>query len=211
MGDMIPHMTKRFVQVIHAPAGDRDGLQQAWASWHDAYSAGAEGWLGSDSGITDDGTFVAVVQFVSREAADRNAQRPEQDGWWRDFAQHLRGEATFHNCEQVAVYGEDRPDQVGFVHIVQGRSTELNRVVTEAPEVEHHHISEHRLSVLGGLVAAHGDGGFTEVIYFPSEETAREGETGQIARQGITFVERMTSHMEDVRHFELRDPWLQRH
>ena len=49
-------------------------------------SPGAEGWLGGTYGMTDDGQFVGVVRFESREAAARNSLRPEQTAWWRRSA-----------------------------------------------------------------------------------------------------------------------------
>lgn len=53
-------------------------MHQLSDEWREKLAPGAEGWLGGTYGVTDDGEFVAVVRFESREAATKNSARPEQ-------------------------------------------------------------------------------------------------------------------------------------
>ena len=64
----------------------------------------AEGWLGGTYGVTDDNRFIGVVRFESKEAAARNAARPEQDAWWSITQKSFDGKVTFHDCDEVALF-----------------------------------------------------------------------------------------------------------
>ena len=67
-----------FIQVIQGKVADAEGLQAAMDRWVAELQPGAQGWLGSTGGFTDDGMFVSTVRFESQEAARRNSDRPEQ-------------------------------------------------------------------------------------------------------------------------------------
>ena len=67
-----------FIQVIQGMCTDESMLRQHMDRWREELAPGAQGWLGGTYGMTDDGQFVAVVRFESREAAARNSLRPEQ-------------------------------------------------------------------------------------------------------------------------------------
>ena len=71
-----------FIQVIQGMCTDEAMLREQMDRWREDLSPGALGWLGGTYGMTDDGQFVAVVRFESREAAARNSLRPEQGEWW---------------------------------------------------------------------------------------------------------------------------------
>ncbi len=58
-----------FIQVIQGQCRDADRLHQLSDEWRDTLGSSAAGWLGGTYGVTDDGQFVAVVRFESREAA----------------------------------------------------------------------------------------------------------------------------------------------
>ena len=75
-----------FIQVIQGRAINPDGIRAAADRWNAELQPGAEGWLGSTSGVTDDGRFIAVVRFQSEELARRNSDRPEQGDWWNQMA-----------------------------------------------------------------------------------------------------------------------------
>ncbi len=68
-----------FVQVITAKVVDREGLSRQLDRWERELRPGAEGFLGSTSGATDEGRFIALVRFESEEAAQRNSDRPGID------------------------------------------------------------------------------------------------------------------------------------
>ena len=60
-----------FVQVIQGRTSDAQGLRAAVDRWHEELAPGAEGWLGSTGGVTEDGRAIAVVRFETEEAARR--------------------------------------------------------------------------------------------------------------------------------------------
>jgi len=81
-----------------------DGIHAELDRWKVELQPGADGWLGSTSGVTDDGRFIAVVRFASKELARRNSDRPEQDAWWSQASKHLT-EVAFHDSTRVHTIG----------------------------------------------------------------------------------------------------------
>ena len=65
-----------FVQVIQGKVSDAAAVRARMDTWMKELAAGADGWLGSTAGVTDDGDFVALARFESEEAARRNSDRP---------------------------------------------------------------------------------------------------------------------------------------
>lgn len=203
-------LTDTFVQVIEAPVADAEQVRAVYHRWFDELAPDAEGWLTATAGITDDGEFVAVVQFASEEAARRNSQREAQDAWWNELSGHLAGEARFHESDEVAAFGENRSDDAGFVHLVRGRAVGLAGVTALVAEHEHHHIHEHHLPVLGGMLATHGEERFTELVYYPSADEVRDAD-GRLPDESVTMVERVADDLLEVQHRYVEDPWLHRH
>lgn len=203
-------LTDIYVEIIQARVKDPAGVQEVYARWVRDVAPGADGWLASTAGISDEGEFIAVVRFASEQAARLNRSRPQQDSWWREMSQQLADDARFIDCAAVATFGEDRPGDPGFVQAVQGQAAKLPGVLEQVAETAQHHIFEHHLDVLGGLIADHGDGGFTEVVYYPSPEAARHGESGNVADRDVTLVERLAGFVADLRYLNLADPWHHR-
>src|SRR3954447_14399823 len=94
-----------FVQVIEGRTSHPEALLAAMDRWQAELEPGAVGWLGSTTGVTDDGRAVAVARFESADAADRNSRRPEQTGWWEETQRLFDGEVTFHDSEDVTDEG----------------------------------------------------------------------------------------------------------
>ena len=90
-----------FVQVIQGRVSDATQVRQSIDDWMARLAPGAEGWLGSTSGVSDDGTSIAVVRFVSAEAARRNSGRVQQGEWWSGMSKLFSGDVTFHDCSEV--------------------------------------------------------------------------------------------------------------
>jgi hypothetical protein len=67
-----------FVQVIKGKVSDPPKVRDVMQTWVDELSPGATGWLGSTTGVTDEGTVVAIARFDSVESARRNSDRLEQ-------------------------------------------------------------------------------------------------------------------------------------
>jgi hypothetical protein len=69
-----------FVQVIRGRVSGPEQVHAALDRWSGQLAAGAAGWLGSTSGVTGDGRFVALARFESAEAASEpeflDLQRP---------------------------------------------------------------------------------------------------------------------------------------
>ena len=62
-----------------------------------------------------------------------------------------------------------------------------------------------RPDILGVVVAFHGDGGFTQFIYFSSEEAAREGE--KAVSSDSDLGDRLRATIEgDLTFFDLKEP-----
>ncbi|MET7621720.1 hypothetical protein [Streptomyces sp. NPDC005408] len=197
-----------FTQVIQGHVSDAAALRAQLDRWQTEHAAGATGWLGSTGGVTGDGTFVGVVRFESAEAAQRNSDRPEQSAWWSETSKLFTGEVTFHNCREVLSYLRGGSDDAGFVQIMQGRISDPARFREMYDASDEERFAAFRPDLIGGTVGLHGDGGFTEAIYFTSEKAAREGEKKEPPAEMKEEFEQMMSLMQDVTYFDLSEPWL---
>lgn len=164
-----------FAQVIQGKTSNPEGLDAALNQWQQDLAPGANGWLGSTSGVTEDGRAIAVVRFESEEAARRNSNRPEQDRWWSETSKLFDGQPTFRDSTDVTVDVQGDPDQAGFVQVMQGRSSDPERA-RKLMDQDADKWAEFRPDVVGSVTIGHEDGGYTMVLYFTSEAEAREGE-----------------------------------
>lgn len=195
-----------FVQVLEARVADRDRLEAQRDTWLQELSPGATGWLGTTAGITDDGTFVAVVRFESQDAAQANSERPEQQSWWQETASCFDGEATFLDCPTVDVFLAGGSDDAGFVQIMQGRA-DRDQVVAAMSGMDEF-LEKARPDVIGGIAAWPGDGTFTQVVYFTSEDEARRGEQAEMPPEDAEAMQQAVGSMQVDRYVDLRQPWL---
>lgn len=197
-----------FIQVMQGRATNPAGLQEEMDRWLVELQPGAEGWLGSTWGTTEDGRFIAVVRFESEDAARRNSDRPEQGDWWNRASQHL-ADVAFHDSLRVHTYKEGGSDDAGFVQVTQGHSDNIDRLaeIAVAQEAE---MAERAPHILGMTVAEHADrkGDFTQTVYFTSEEEARRWERENPPESNPRFVEAFNL-MRDLRYFDLRQPRLE--
>jgi hypothetical protein len=197
-----------FVQVIKGRTSQSEALAEAFDRWKAELSPGATGWLGSTGGVTDDGTFIAVARFESKEAARANSARPEQDAWWSETAKLLDGDVTFNDSTDVDVDVNGDPDRAGFVQVMRGRVSDPQRakeLMAEDPGTW----AEFRPDVIGSLSIGHEDGGYTMVMYFTSEADAREGETKEMPPQMQAQMDEMSKlNVEEPEFFDLKRPIL---
>jgi hypothetical protein len=196
-----------FIQVIKGKIADADGLKAALQRWYDEVAPTATGWLGSTGGVTADGTAVAVVRFESAAAARRNSERPEQQRWWEQASASFAGDVEFHDCEQVLSFLDEGSDDAGFVQIIQGRVTDADRMLRLLEESAEP-LRKLRPEIIGGTIALHGDGGFTQTVYFASETAAREGERKETPPEMKEMDEEVGAMMSDATFFDLPHPWL---
>jgi hypothetical protein len=188
-----------FIQVLRGRATDPAGVNRQLERWLEELSPEAEGWLGSTGGVTDDGRFIASVRFHDQEAARRNSSRSEQTQWWNDFSKYL-DTPRFRDCSLVDEYKAGGSDEAGFVQVIQGRVLDPEHYRRAAGSLA----ATPRDDVMGGVIAWDGSH-FTEVVYFTSEEEAREGERS--AHQSLA-LEKAWPLTQDLEYFDLRHPWL---
>jgi hypothetical protein len=197
-----------FIQVIQGRVSDRGELKAALDRWSRELAPGAEGWLGDTSGVTDDGMFIGVVRFESPQAARRNADRHEQHQWFVETAKLFAGDITFHDCPQAEEWLGGGSDSAGFVQVIQGRIRDMDRM-REIRRRSEREMTDFRPDVIGGTFAEHGDGGFTETVYFTSEREAREGERKQPTSEIQALIdEEMSLYEGGLTYFDLREPWF---
>lgn len=196
-----------FLQVIKGSVRDREGLRAQLEAWPRQLAAGAQGWLGTTAGVTDDGRFVAVVRFASEEAARRNSDRPEQGRWWAETARHLEGEAEFADCTEVDEMFDGGSDTAGFVQVIEGRTTDRSRLA-ELGRRSEAVMQELRPDIIGATIGWHDDDAFTQTVYFTSEEEARRGESAQTPADSSVTEEEWLALMSDLRYWDLREPML---
>ncbi len=197
-----------FVQVIQGTVTDPQGLRRRLDEWMERLAPDAVGWLGTTAGVSDDGRFLAMARFESADAARRNSDRPEQGEWWAGTVDLIEGEPTVHDCDDVVLMGSGGTDDAGFVQVMQGRVTDVERMRAIGEQFEEASAG-FRPDVLGGVVALHGDGGYTNAIYFSSEAEARKGESEEPPEALKALMEEERSlHEGDVDFLDLRDPWL---
>jgi hypothetical protein len=175
--------------------------------WREGLEPGAEGWLGGTYGVTDDNEFIGVVRFDSKESAERNSQRPEQDAWWEETKTCFDGDVTFHDCEDVSLMFEGGSDDAQFVQVIQGRVTDpakFHDMMDQPMDMLH----EARPDIIGGTVAIDKDGFFTQTVAFRSEAEARKGEQMEMPAEMRDQMADMDMIMRDVSYHDLHHPWF---
>jgi hypothetical protein len=196
-----------FIQVIQGHCRDVDQMHARLDEWAEKLGPGADGWLGGTYGLTDEGQFVAVVRFESREAAEANSRRPEQGEWWQRTASCFDGEISFHDCDDAMMFLGGGSDEAGFVQVIQGRLTDPDRFrkfMSQPMDA----LAQARPEIMGGTVAIDADGYFTETISFRTESEARLGEKQEMpADRQQEFQEEM-AQVQDLHFLDLHHPWF---
>jgi hypothetical protein len=197
-----------FVQVIRGRVTSPDQVHAALDRWSGQLAADAEGWLGSTTGVTGDGRFVALARFESAEAARRNSDRPEQGRWWAETATLFAGEVTFRDSSDVTTDVHGDPDQAGFVQVMQGLVSDLGRA-RELMAQDPDEWAAFRPDVIGSVTVGHEGGAYTLVFYFTSEQAAREGERKEPpARLQAQMEELNQLNIGEPEFLDLQRPWL---
>lgn len=197
-----------FVQVFQGPVSDGAQAKELMDQWVTDLSPGAEGFLGSTAGVTDDGTLVALARFESEEVAQRNSDRPEQGEWWGRLAALFTSEPEFRNSTAVDVDQYGDPGEAGFVQVMQGRTSdpERSRQLMADDSIDWQGL---RPDILGTVLAHHPEGEWTMAIYFRSEAEAREQEQKEPPAEMAAMMAEMDSlAVGEPTYFDLRQPWL---
>ena len=197
-----------FVQVIQGRTSDSGRIRAQLDKWVEEVAPGAVGWLGSTSGVTEDGRVIALARFESEEAAQQNSDRPEQTAWWEETAALFSDEPVFHNSSSVEVDTPGDPSQAGFVQVMQGRSSDPDRA-RELMASDPTDWATFRPEILGTVSVAHDGDAWTMAIYFTSEAAAREGEQKEPPPEMQQMMREMDAlTIGEPEFFDLKDPWL---
>jgi hypothetical protein len=197
-----------FIQVIQGRATNPPGIRRELGRWQRQLAADADGWLGSTTGITDDGWSITVIRFASEAQARRSSDRPEHRAWWRGASQHLARVAV-HDAPKVHTYRDGGSDQAGFVQVIQGHTEDMERMVSLGSDQEEV-LTLDAPHVLGMTVAEHADrpGDFTQTVYYTSEQDARRLEQERSAEADEAARRELLDLMTNLRSFDLRDPQM---
>jgi hypothetical protein len=197
-----------FIQVIRGQVSDPRQVRDALDRWTEQLAAGATGWLGSTAGVTEDGRFMALARFESEQAARRNSDRPEQNQWWAETSKLFTGEVTFRDSSDVTVDVVGDPDRAGFVQVMQGRGSDLERakeLMAQNPD----EWAAFRPDIIGSVAVGHEGGAYTMAMYFTSEQAAREGERKEPPPELKAQMEEMDKlSVGEPEFFDLKQPWL---
>ena len=197
-----------FVQLIQGQVADPDQVKAALDRWVRDLAPGAEGWLGTTAGVTEDGRFIAAARFESEDAARRNSDRPEQDRWWSETSRLFDGEPSFSDSSDVDVDTNGDPATATFVQVMQGRTSDPERARRMMAE-DSTDWSSFRPDMLGSVAAGHDGGAYTMVMWFTSEAEAREGEAKEPPPELKAQMEEMGSlSVGEPEFFDLKDPWM---
>ena len=194
-----------FGQVIQGHTSDPTGVRQAMGRW--VRSPGAAGWVGITAGVTDDGEFIAVLQFDSEDAARANSDGREQDRRWADICAALDGEVTVRNGMRTEVFLAGDLGQAGFVQVVQGRVSDVDRA-RERMHALQEALKVHLPGLLGSVTVELGAGRFTRALYFSTEDEARAGERQMPPEMRARDQEARHLVVGPLEFLDLREPWL---
>ena len=197
-----------FVQVIQGHVSDPAAVRKQLDKWLAEVAPGAVGWLGSTSGVTEDGQAVALARFESEEAARQNSARPEQGAWWTEMAALFDGDPVFHDSTSVDVDTPGDPSKAGFVQVMQGRATDpekARQLMADDPT----DWSSFRPDILGTVSIGHDGDAWTMAMYFTSEEAAREGERKEPPPETQAVMEQVNAlAIGEPTFFDLKEPWV---
>lgn len=198
-----------FIQIIQGKCTDQEKVHTLSDKWLRELSPGATGWLGATYGFTDDGMFVGVVRFESKEAATANSQRPEQSQWWAEMERCFDGPVEFHDCERVSMMLNGGSDDAGFVQVIRGKCDDPALIEGELEEMSNL-VRRERPEIIGSTLAIEADGTFTETVAFTNEAAAREGEAKAMPIDDQTrhLMEDWDRVTHDVTYLDLHQPWF---
>jgi hypothetical protein len=197
-----------FGQLITGTVTDREGFEHEAARWRDELKPNAIGFVGSTSGVSDEGRFVLAARFESEEAARANSDKPEQGEWWAAMEPHL-ADVEFLESTDVVIQGDGGSTDAGFVQVMEGRILDADaydRMMAKMDEMGGF-MQEFRPDLLGSITLRAGDR-YVDLIAFTTEAEAREGEQKPIPDEmHAQFADMMTA-FETERFTDLKSPTI---
>jgi hypothetical protein len=185
-----------FLQVYRGRVADAAAAHAALGRWADSLGPG---WQGTTAGVTDDGHSVTLVRYDSADAAVPTGARRT---WWTEMSGLSANPMTCQDCAQVMTQLGGDSAEAGFVQVLQGRITDLDRLqrlLADACDWQ----AEARTDLIGGFLGLHGDGAFTQAVYFTSEDAAREG----ARTQPPVDTGELDALVGGLTYYDLREPW----
>ncbi|MDX6327369.1 MAG: hypothetical protein QOK15_3723 [Nocardioidaceae bacterium] len=192
-----------FIQIVQGHCTDEARVRQLGDQWVQELAPGASGWLGGTYGLADDGLFLGVVRFDSRESAMANSERPEQGAWWSEMAKCFDGPVEFHDCEDVVLLLGGGSDSAEFVQVIQGKVDDPAKLKGVMANTDALH--EMRPDILGATLAIDADGTFTETVAFTNEAAARQAEQQEMPDDLRDMWE---TAVHDMSYVDLHRPWF---
>jgi ribosomal protein S6E (S10) len=192
-----------FIQVIQGRTTSQDQARELGDRWMRDLAPGAVGWLGSTFGITDDGTMLGVIRFESREAAQANADRPEQTAFAEEMAKLFDGPPEFHDCDDVTLMMQGGSDEAGFVQVMRGKVADAESLKSLMTDSDRLH--EARPEIIGATLAIDEEGNAFETVAFTDEAAARRGEQQEMPDDVRKTLE---AAVHDVSFYDLHEPWF---
>ena len=192
-----------FIQVIHGKTNQRDELRSLAEAWRDEGGVEAVGYLGGTYGVTDDGDFLGIIRFASRDEAMANSARPETGAFAEKMAALMDGPVEFHDCDDVTTLLDGGSDEAGFVQVIAGHVDDPEPMKSMAADTGE--LRAMRPEIIGGTLALEPDGTFFQTIYFTDEESARKGEQQEPPAEIRAQLESM---MAGATFYDLSSPWF---
>lgn len=192
-----------FIQVIQGRTSQADQVRTLAEDWQTEGAVGAIGYLGGTYGVTDDGDFLGVIRFTSRDDAMANSARPETTAFAERMAALMDGPVTFADCGDVTTWLDGGSDDAGFVQVIRGRTDNAAGLKTMVDDTGD--LREMRPEIIGGTLAIADDGTFFQTVYFTDEASARKGEQVQPPEDVRAELESM---MAGASFYDLRHPWF---
>jgi CRISPR/Cas system CMR-associated protein Cmr5 small subunit len=195
-----------FIQVIQGQALDRDEVKAMVSRWVSDVAPTGTGWLGTTAGVTAGGAFVALARFESEEAARRYNDRPEQDQWWAETSKLFDGEVTVRDSIEAEEFLRGGSDDAGFVQVITGQARDLAKM--RALNEQYAQYAHLRPDLIGGVVAIHENGLFTQAAYFTSEAEARAAESKEPPEEMKAVMDEENDLIQGLAYIDLEQPWL---
>jgi hypothetical protein len=192
-----------FIQVIQGKTSRPDEVRALAESWQSEGSVGSIGYLGGTYGVTDDGDFLGIIRFTSREDAMANSARPETGAFAEKMSALVDGPVQFHDCGDVTTFLDGGSDDAGFVQVICGETDDPAPIKAMANDTGD--LRAMRPEIIGGTLAISDGGTFFQTVYFTDEESARKGEQVPPPAEIQAALESM---MAGAAFYDLRNPWF---
>jgi hypothetical protein len=192
-----------FIQVIQGKTSKRDEMRALAEAWRNEGGGGAVGYLGGTHGVTDDGDYLGIIRFTSREDAMANSARPETSAFAEKMGALMDGPVQFHDCGDVTEFLDGGSDDAGFVQVISGHLDDPTRAKEMLADTGD--LREMRPEIIGGTFAISDEGTYFQTVYFTDEASARKGEQTEPPEDVRAELESM---MAGATFYDLHKPWF---